>query len=365
MVLPNMNALGALAMDMQTDYDTAINAGTENVFGFSWLGNWYTGDPTDPDARAAKAFIDRWAEKIDRGGLDPNLALELFEKELYAQTWFKDKNNAWQSIQKMRFGTEGAPGEWDTLIESTRLFAENALRQLGFVNNRGDLIVEVDNAFIENLIYESSSTPYGDDTISINENIASRILENEFINKRSFDSQEGSLQVGSGSLQDLFNQINGIAEANFVNISEEDIWDMVSRVKREEMTIQSVYDMVTDRLGDQYDFLTTKPIYERIKGTTFNPDNPAGFSSLSSHLEPVRSSIASTWGLSSSEIDLAKEFGPNLDSLIIGEGNDQRFMNSREAKNWARLQPQFKQSDQYKSSMGNITRELLKTFGAI
>jgi hypothetical protein len=359
--LPNID----LAMDMQEDYLAAQNTTTENIFGFTWLGNWSASDPTDPDARAAKAFIDRWVEKIDSGGMTPELALELFEKDLYAQTWFKDKNNAWQAIQKMRFGTEGAPGEWDTLLESTRLFVENALRQLGFVNNRGDLIVEVDNAFLENLIYEASSTPYGDGTISLDANKANRILENKFIDTRSFDSQEGSLQVGSGSLKDLFNQINGIATANFVSIPEEDVWDMVSRVRREEMTIQSVYDMVTDRVGDQYDFLTTKPIYDRIKGTAFNPENPAGFSSLSSHLEPVRSSIASTWGLSSSEIDLSKEFGPNLDGLIIGEGADQRFMNSREAKNWARLQPRFKESHEYKTSMGNITRELLRTFGAI
>ena len=59
----------------------------------------------------------------------------------------------------------------------------------------------------------------------------------------------------------------------------------------------------------------------------------------------------------------------NQDGLIVGGLTDddgpERFMNSREARMWARQQPQYQQTAEYGTQMGNIVRSILETFGAI
>ncbi len=106
-------------------------------------------------------------------------------------------------------------------------------------------------------------------------------------------------------------------------------------------------------------------ILNRINSFAFDSDsNEFGGSSLKSYLSPIRSSLASVWELGAGEVQLDSIFGADLGGLVVGEGADERFMNSREAATWARTQPQFKETQGYANGMSNIARSMLQMFGA-
>jgi hypothetical protein len=104
---------------------------------------------------------------------------------------------------------------------------------------------------------------------------------------------------------------------------------------------------------------------DRINDFSYNESTSSfGGSSLRNHLEPLRTTLADVWELDSSEVRLQDTFGPQLDSLKVGEGDDERFMNSREIRAWARTQPQFEQTSTYSQGMSNIMSGMLDWMGA-
>tara|TARA_B100000929_G_C15462241_1_gene404940 strand:- start:227 stop:1351 length:1125 start_codon:yes stop_codon:yes gene_type:complete len=337
------------------------------ILGWSWLGRW-DGEGEDPHiAPIVKAFIDKWEAKfreLAEGGigLSQDALIREFEDDLYKQGWWQDKNNAWQSITKMRYGTDTPLGEWDNLIETTKEYVDEYLRDLGFADWQGNLTVEYDEQFIEDLIYDTAKVgPYG--LPLLDPNLANAYIEEEWIPSRGFATEEGEFRIGEGSLRDLYKELKRLADNNYVSIPDEELWDMVSRIKREDMNMQGAYNIISNRVADQFDFLHNSPIMERIN--SFNTATRSGLGSLKSHLSPVITSVANAWELDDDEINLQNMFGQGLESLITGDGDDRRFMNSREARDWARLQPEYKQTQDYGMRMGNITQELLRTFGAI
>lgn len=341
------------------------------ILGWSWLGRW-DGAGEDPvTALVVQTFIDKWEAKFRAlsgpSGQGPIAQFDIdaliaeFENDLYNQGWFQEKNAAWQAITKMRYGTETPPAEWDNLVETTREYVDDYLRNLGFVDWQGNLTVTYDDDFIEDLIYDTSTVGnYGLPTLD--SNLANSYIEEEFIPSRRFGQEDGGFAIGAGTLRSLYERLKTMASNNFLSIPDEDLWDMVSRIKREEMTLQGAYDIISTRVADQFDFLDGSPIMERIK--TFSGET-GGLSSLKSHLSPVVASVANAWELQSGEINLQNMFGQGLEDLIVGDGDNRRFMNSREARDWARLQPQYKQTQDYGMRMGSITQELLRQFGAI
>jgi hypothetical protein len=338
------------------------------ILGWSWLGRW-DGEGEDPHiAPIVKAFIDKWEAKFreladpKKFGLSEDALIREFEEDLYRQGWYQDKNKAWQSITKMRYGTDTPRGEWDNLIETTKEYVDQYLRDLGFADWQGNLTVEYDEQFIEDLIYDTAKVgPYG--LPLLDPNLANAYIEEEWIPSRGFATEEGEFRIGEGSLRDLYKELKRLADNNYVSIPDEELWDMVSRIKREDMNMQGAYNMISNRVADQFDFLHNSPIMERIN--SFNASTRSGLGSLKSHLSPVVTSVANAWELDDDEINLQNMFGQGLESLITGDGDDRRFMNSREARDWARLQPEYKQTQDYSMRMGNITQELLRTFGAI
>ena len=346
-----------------------VSALVSSILGWSWLGRWDGQGETPRVSRDVQRFIDKWeaefAELSETDGYVGQYAvdalLEEFEADLYNQGWWKEKNSAWQAITKMRYGTDTPPAEWDNLVESTKDYVDDYLRNLGFVDWQGNITVEYDNEFIEDLIYDSAKVGVGG-LPTLDPNLANAYIEEEWIPSRGFDTEDGEFKIGSGTLRSLYDQLKSLATNNFITIPDEDLWDMVTRIKREEMTMAGAYDIISSRVADQFDFLIDSPIMDRIK--TFTGDG-LSTTSLKNHLSPVISSVANAWELQSSEINLQNMFGDGLEDLIVGDGDDRRFMNSREAKKWARLQPQYKQTQDYGMRMGNITQELLRTFGAI
>ena len=143
---------------------------------------------------------------------------------------------------------------------------------------------------------------------------------------------------------------------------------MVVRLKREEITTQGVWDRISGQIGDQYSFLDGTNIMNRINQFSANEEgsNWGGASSLKNHLEPVRQTIANTWELGLDEVDLGNIFGSGLEDLIKEdeEGNPTTFMNSREARRWARSQDRWKDTKAYKTGMGNNVSSILGLFGA-
>ena len=151
---------------------------------------------------------------------------------------------------------------------------------------------------------------------------------------------------------------------------------MVVRLKREEITQQGVWDRISGQVGDEYSFLDGTNIMNRINQFTANPDgsNWSGASNIKNHLEPVRQAIANTWGLNLDEVNLGSVFGVGLGGDDAGMGliiddenapNGERFMNSREAKLWARGQPQFKETTAYKHGMSGMVQSILQGMGAV
>ena len=116
-------------------------------------------------------------------------------------------------------------------------------------------------------------------------------------------------------------------------------------------------------------------IMNRINQFTANTDgsNWEGASSIKNHLAPVRQAIANTWDLGLNEVNLGSIFGVGLGGDGAGTGliiddenapNGERFMNSREARQWAREQPQFLNTEEYGTGMQGMVQSILKLFGA-
>lgn len=349
----------------------------QTILGWSWLGRWDGAGEDAGTASIVQAFIDKWEAKfrdlsqVGEVGI-PNYTVtalvEEFKADLFNQGWYQEKNAAWQAITKMRYGTDTPPAEWDNLVETTKEYVDDYLRGLGFVDWQGNLTVKYDDDFIEDLIYDSSTVGTGG-LPALDSNLADAYIDNEFIPSRQFGTQDGDFTVGAGSLKGLYDSLKSMASNNFLSVPDEDLWDMVSRIKREEMTIEGAYNIISNRVADQFDFLDGSPIMDRINtfivDPTSNSGSGTGLGSLKSHLSPVITSVANAWELGDSEINLQDMFGQGLESLITGDGDDRRFMNSREARDWARLQPEYKQTQDYGMRMGSITQELLRTFGAI
>ena len=364
--------------------DAILNGFTpsESIFGWSWLGEWAEEAPyTHPDQALAAAWLQGWVEKFNQAaeeelsgavtGTRTDVVVQNFLVDLAKQSWWEDRTALWQSVQKLKYGTAVPRGEYDALVQSYRDYVGDAARRLGLVDTNGNLTFDINGAEITELIE-------GVDGLMLNAGsvvndlptpdpiAADRLLEKHFLSPRTFDTDEGTPTFGPGALQDTYNWIKSLATDNYITLGDEEIWDMVFRLKREEISTQGVWDRIAGQVGDQYDFLDGTGIMNRINQFTANTDgsNWMGASNIKSHLTPVRTAVANTWGLGENEINLSDVFGSGLEDLTISnEDGSQRFMNSREAKQWARQQPQYKETTAYKTGMSNIAHTMLQGLG--
>ena len=250
---------------------------------------------------------------------------------------------------------------------------------MGLVDTDGNLTFDINGAEITRLIE-------GVDGLILNAGVvvnglpapdpmaADRLLEKHFLTPRTFDTIEGGTPgyrgavFGPGALQDTYNWIKGLAADNFISLDDEEIWDMVVRLKREEISQQGVWSRISEQVGDQYSFLDGTNIMNRINRFSSTEETGwGGGSSLRNHLIPVRDAVANTWELQKGEVKLGKVFGDDLDELTILDEtapNGERFMNSREARQWAREQPQFLKTEEYGTGMQGMVKSILQLFGA-
>jgi hypothetical protein len=339
-----------------------------NIFGWTWLGNWIEHSGDAP--LSARTFIAKWVKKFNDevvlGTGDVQYAEEAFIQNFLAdlakQTWWKNRTAAWQAVQKLRYGVDVPRGEYDALVDSTTQYVVDYAKALGF---RDVSKHSIDPDFVEDLISNASKVG-GNGLPVMDENLADGLIDEHYLPERQLGEEfiEGTLDVGPGSLKDLYDKFKFAAQQNYVSVSDEELWDLVTRVKREDMNWQSAYDVISRKVGDQYGFLNGSAILDRINDFSYNESTSSfGGSSLRNYLEPLRATLADVWELDSSEVRLQDTFGPQLDSLTVGEGDDERFMNSREMRAWARTQPQFQQTSAYSQGMSNIMSSMLQMFG--
>ena len=369
------------------DYSGLVSNFTpsESIFGWSWLGEWAEEAPyTHPDQALAAEWLQGWVEKFNKAaeeelsggavtGTRTDVVVQNFLVDLAKQSWWEDRTALWQSVQKLKYGTAVPRGEYDSLVQSYRDYVADAARRLGFVDTNGNLTFDINGADITRLIEGTdglmlNAGSVGNNGLPTPDPIAAdRLLERHFLNPRTFDTEEGVPDLGPGALQDTYNWIKSLAANNYITLGDEEIWDMVFRLKREEISPQGVWDRIAGQVGDQYDFLDGTNIMNRINQFSAGEDGSGwgGASILKNHLVRVRQAIANTWELGKNEVNLSGVFGSGLENLTIpNEDGGERFMNSREAGQWARQQPQFKETTAYKHGMSGMVQSILKMFGA-
>ena len=363
---------------------------SDSILGWTWLGHWAENDADAPSGVAG--WLQGWVEKWNKAaeeelsgaavGTRTDVVIQNFLSDLDTQTWWSGKpddpddmgvTGLWKAVQKLRYGPEAAPGEYAALVQSYRDYVGDAARRLGLVDTNGDLTFDINGAEITRLIEGADGLILNAGSVSgglpaPDPMAVDRLLEKHFLSPRTFDTEEGTPTFGPGALQDTYNWIKGLASNNYITLADEEIWDMVFRLKREEISTQGVWDRISGQVGDQYSFLDGTNIMNRINQFTSNEEgtNWEGASSIKNHLEPVRQTIANTWELGLNEINLANIFGESLEGLIKEDedGNATTFMNSLEAKRWARSQDRWKDTTAYKTGMSGITQSMLQSFGS-
>jgi len=346
-----------------------------SIFGWSWFGNWAenTLTPNHP----IRQFLDGWVAQFEAaanaeltgGGLVPvesvDSLIERFQQDLWQQDWWQNFDASWQAVQRLRYGTDVPAGEYESLVESTIQRIGEVASGLGFIDpNTGRLTLDLASSdireFAESVILDASDV--FNDLPSLNSDEANRLIEQHLLDQRGVGTVEGDLKVGSGSLQDMYNQLKNLADANYVSMDSEELWDLAVSVKREDASLEWARDRILGKVGDQYSFLEGSSILGRITGREAGASGE--YSSLRNHLSPLRNTLAEVWELGNSEVDLQNIFGSDLGSLVVGEGDDERFMNSREMRKWARTQPQFQETQAYSNGMSSIASSMLQMFGA-
>ena len=53
----------------------------------------------------------------------------------------------------------------------------------------------------------------------------------------------------------------------------------------------------------------------------------------------------------------------SLDDFVVGEPGEEHFMKMRDVHDWARSHPNYKQSEDYGTKMGEIARSMVGVFG--
>jgi hypothetical protein len=320
---------------------------SESIFGWSWLGRWAEDDAPPEVAE----FIKEWVLKFNQQVEDPNRVdpqtqlafLEEFKVALSKESWWVEKTSVWQALQILEYGT-GPGADYQRLIDSTREYVDAYAMQSGFGTT------EFTDDEIRDLILDAGTISQG--VIVIDPTGADSWIDLKLVGERT-PEDEGAVGVGAGTIQDLYNKYKSIADANFTDVDSETLWDIVGQVKREELSEAGAYERIINQTAGQYDWLSSS-LVDKLQANN-------GVS-LKTHLSPLRTAIRSTWELGEGEVEL-KDY---LDNLIIpgAEGEDSRFMNSREARQWARNQDRFKETNQYKSNMSTLTSSIFSMFGA-
>ena len=349
-----------------------------SIFGWSWLGEW----AATPNAPAeVQAWLQGWVEQFNAAaegelagaiGWETQVVIQNFLSDLATQDWWQEKSAAWQEINQIRYGTDVPRSEYDRLVQSTRDYVEQVARALGFVDQYGGLTFDINGEEITALIEGQDGLLYNAFTVdaggnlSQSENLADTLIEEYFLVGRDFETAEGVPEVGPGELRGIYDWIQGLAASNYISLDDEEGWDMVYGIKREELTYSGAWNIIANQIGDTYDFLDGSNILNRINQFYTGDDGlgGSGGSSLKNHLKPVRQTIAETWGLGENEVRLNDIFGRHLEDLTIDDDGSERFMNSREARRWARQQPQFLQTEEYGTGMQGMVSAMLNLFGA-
>lgn len=329
-----------------------------SVFGWSWLGRYAADDAPG----FLQTFIDLWVDKFNTEVLDP-LGIQktetLFIQEFLAALndtdtevgeWWTSRSGVWQALKKLEYGTgAGAANDYRKLINRTKEYMRVYSMGQGYTRDWTD--AEVEQMIIDTAGVSSSGV------IELVPNESNRWIEDIIIGARSLEEEEGEVGVTGGVVQDLYNKLKGWADDNFTSVDPELLWDLVTQIKREEISEASAYDTIMDEVltSDTWKWITegNPHLAERLKGNT-------GVS-LRTHLYPLKQALSTTWELDEDEIDLKDYFS---DMIQTAEGEDDRFKNSREAKQWARRQDQFKLTNNYKSNMSEFTSSIFSMFGA-
>ena len=326
---------------------------SKSIFGWSWLGRW-AADEEDSAARDAppevQDFIDKWVLKFNEQVEDPTgiqqsqiAFLEEFKNALSKESWWVEKSSVWQALQILEYGT-GPGADYQRLIDSTREYVDAYAMQSGFGTT------EFTDDEIRDLILDAGTISQG--VIVIDPTGADSWIDLQLVGERTVGT-EGAVGVGAGTIQDLYNKYKSIADANFTEVDAETLWDIVGQVKREELSEAGAYERIINQTAGQYDWLSDS-LVDKLQANN-------GVS-LKTHLSPLRTAIRNTWDLGEGEVEL-KDY---LDDLIIpgAEGEDSRFMNSREARQWARGQPEFLKTEEYGTGMQGMVQSILQMFGA-
>jgi len=326
---------------------------SESIFGWSWLGRWAEDDAPSEVAE----FIKYWVLKFNQQVEDPNRVdsqtqlafLEEFKDALSKESWWVEKTSVWQALQVLEYGT-GPGADYQRLIDSTREYVDAYAMQSGLD------AAEFTDDDIRDLILDAGTISQG--VIVIDPTGADSWIDLKLVGERTLED-EGAVGVGAGTIQDLYNKYKSIADANFTDVDSETLWDIVGQVKREELSEAGAYERIINQVAGTYTWLSDS-LVDKLQANN-------GVS-LKTHLSPLRTALRSTWELSAgdpttgigAEVDLADY----LDQLTVGEGEDKRFMNSTEARRWARGQDRFKETNQYKSNMSTLTSSIFSMFGA-
>jgi len=328
-----------------------------SIFGWSWLGRWADTLPGTPEGIAVRGFINKWVKKFE-DSLDSegptffqDAFLNEFQNDLKNQTWWADKTSVWQALNKLQYGT-GPGADYRRLINNTRKYIDTYTMQMGVEHSLTD-------ADITEMILDAGRVSGG--VITLDTEASDAWIDRAVIGKRTTGGAEGAIAAGAGTLQDLYNTYKGYADNNFTTFESEQLWDLVGRVKRDELSEAAARDQILDWTDVQHGWLDPK-LMEKIRA---NPNV-----SLSSHLSPLKTTLANTWELDTSEIDLKDHFDslvkrrPSDYKLLDGESEISGFKNSLEVKQWARKQDQFKETSDYRSGMSNLSSSILQLFGA-
>jgi hypothetical protein len=113
------------------------------------------------------------------------------------------------------------------------------------------------------------------------------------------------------------------------------------------MSWEDVKDTIQGLAGAQWDFLDIEGLAER--GLT-----------VADTLSTVKSTIASTLELNDEDINL---MGMGVENLVKGEGEGRRFINTDDAKNWAKKQSMYQGTDEFRSDVRGLGGAISQIWG--
>lgn len=319
----------------------------ENFRGeWGWLDIWGDSNVLVED------FLTEWADAFNEEDEKemtnfPKL-FDDFEKDLYNQFWWSNKEEGVRNTLKFYYESgglgvapdfevagQGIGNPYNAAMGDFVLIAENVLRAngLGEYIDNGTINSEDLNRYASKVMSEAGATHYlaGDQ---------SRLSQDQFLSKatQAIETQmfaewigdDGQLKrpdrggFGVGSVRELMNTWRRHAKDQFLNIDENELRKWAMEVKTETgLTSEMVKQTLNERAFDRYDWpITTDQREDYLtRGTT-----------MKTLLEPQLTSVQSMWEDNSIEAD-----DPwMMQNYVVNENGFNRFRNATEMAQAAR-----------------------------